>query len=51
MKGYHLAVLHNVKLPKPRLIKRITRSVDDMTKSILLGDDQHRVQKTLHCIR
>lgn len=44
----NFAVLHNVSLPQPSLIKRFARGVNDMTQSILFGQHEHGVQQTLH---
>lgn len=47
----NLAVLHDVELTQPCLIKRVAGSVDDMTQPILLRQHQHRVQKAFHRLR
>lgn len=44
----NLAVLHNVRASQPCLIERLAGGMDDMTKTILFREDQHRVKKTLH---
>lgn len=44
----NLAVLHDVELTQPCLIKRVASSVDDVTQPILLRQHQHRVQKAFH---
>jgi hypothetical protein len=45
-----LAMLHDVKLPQPRLIKRIAGGMNDVTQPILLRQDEHGVQQTFHGI-
>ena len=48
--GTHLAVLHNVQLPEPRMVERVAGRVYNVTQPILLREHQHCVQKTLHRI-
>ena len=47
----YLAMLRYVKLPKPRLVEWITGGVYNMTKSVLLGQHEHRVKEAFHRIR
>lgn len=44
-------MLHDVKLPEPRLIERITGGVYDVTEAVLLGQHEHRVKETFHRAR
>ena len=46
----YLAVLHDVQLTQPRLIKRVACRVYYVTQSVLLGENQHGVEETLHGI-
>jgi hypothetical protein len=41
-------VLHDVHLPEPCLVERVTGSVYDMAQPVLLGEHQHGIQKTFH---
>jgi hypothetical protein len=50
-RGNNFAMLHDVELPKPCLVKRVASSMYDVTKSILFCQHEHRVEETLHCIR
>lgn len=42
-------MLHDIELPQPCLIKGITGGVNNVTQSVLLRQDQHRVKETFHC--
>jgi hypothetical protein len=44
----HLAVLHDIQLSEPCLIKGIASRVNNMAESVLLCQDEHRVQEGLH---
>lgn len=44
----NLTVLHHVQLPEPCLVEGVARGMNNMAKSILLREHQHRVQKTFH---
>ena len=44
----HLAMLHDIQLSKPCLIKRVASCVNDVTESILLCQNEHRVQESFH---
>jgi hypothetical protein len=44
----NLAMLHDVELAQPCLIKRVAGSVDDVAQPILLRQYQHRIQKAFH---
>lgn len=44
----HLAVLHDIQLPEPCLIKWITCCVNDVAESVLLRQNEHRVQEGFH---
>lgn len=44
----HLAVLHDIQLSEPCLIKRVTGCVNNVTEAILLCQNEHRVQEGFH---
>ena len=44
----YLAVLHNVQLSKPCLVKGVAGCVNNMAESILLCQDKHRVEESFH---
>jgi len=44
-------VLHDVELPQPGLIKGVTGGVKDMAQAILLCQNEHQVEETLHGFR
>ena len=46
-----LTMLHYIKLPEPRLIKGIAGRVYDVTETVLLRDNEHRVQEAFHGVR
>lgn len=41
--GNNFAMLHDVELEQPVLVKRIASSMDDVTQSVLLCQDKHRI--------
>ena len=43
-------MLHHVQLPQPRLVEWVTGRMNDMTQTILLRNDKHGIQNTLHSI-
>jgi len=45
----HLAVLHDVQLSEPCLIKWVASRMNDVAESILLCQNEHRVQESFHC--
>lgn len=51
MRIKYLAMLHDVELPQPGLIKGVTGGVNNMAQAILLCQDEHRVEETLHGFR
>ncbi len=46
----YFAMLHDVQLSKPCLIKGVTSRVYNMTKSVLFRQHEHRIEETLHRI-
>lgn len=44
----HLAVLHDIQLSEPCLIKKVTSCVNDVAESILFGQNEHIVQEGFH---
>jgi hypothetical protein len=44
----HLAMLHDIQLSEPCLIKRVAGCVNDVAEPILLCQNEHRVQESFH---
>jgi hypothetical protein len=44
----HLAVLHDIQLSEPSLIKWVASCVNDVAELILLCQNEHRVQESFH---
>ena len=48
IRSTNLAVLHDIQLSEPCLIKRVASCVNNVTEAILFCQNKHRVQKGFH---